>query len=193
MPRPQEELLKHLERAVRALAEDPQGDHLGPLRYRPPQRFDRVRLSDRELLRIWRRDFFTCRYCGIRTIFTPVLRAISDIHPEDFPYDPNWRAQFTHPAYPLLSATCDHYVPITRGGDPLDEDNLVTACWPCNSGKSDYLADEVGFTRAPPRQSTWDGLTGIYPKLCDVSGVDERRIGDCPYHRNWLRALTASS
>lgn len=37
--------------------------------------------------------------------------------------------------------TCDHVVPLVRGGTN-DNDNLATACRPCNSSKSDKLLSE---------------------------------------------------
>lgn len=32
------------------------------------------------------RDGWTCRYCGANTIAPPVLRVLSRLHPQDFPY-----------------------------------------------------------------------------------------------------------
>jgi 5-methylcytosine-specific restriction endonuclease McrA len=119
-------------------------------------------------LDILRRDSFTCRYCGIMTIFLPVLHALSLKFPRPFPVDDGWTAQGTHPAYSLLSATFDHVVPSSRGGNS-ELGNLVTSCWPCNSGKSNYTLAEVGFKKLPANDSDWDGLTGIYPGLWETA------------------------
>ncbi len=54
--------------------------------------------------RIFARDDFTCRYCGVRGV----------------------------------KLQCDHVIPVTRGGDHTDE-NLVTACEPCNQAKRDKV------------------------------------------------------
>jgi hypothetical protein len=132
VPRPQEELLKRLVIAVRDLASDPRRDerHLDRVRFDdPPERFERVELSESEKVEILRRDSFTCRYCGIRTVFLPVLRALSAMFPDPFPLDDGWTVQGTHPAYNLLSSTYDHIVSPTRGGES-DPQNVVTACWP---------------------------------------------------------------
>lgn len=59
---------------------------------------------------------WTCRYCAAKTIAPPVLRVVSRLHPQDFPYHPNWKAGQVHPAYLLTSTTLDHVVPGTRGG-----------------------------------------------------------------------------
>lgn len=67
--------------------------------------------------------------------------------PDPFPLDDGWTLQGTHPAYNLLSSTYDHIVSPVRGGKS-DPQNIVTACWPCNSGKSNYTVEEVGFKAA---------------------------------------------
>lgn len=36
---------------------------------------------------------------------------------------------------------CDHVVPVSRGGSS-DEDNLATACFPCNRSKRDKTVEE---------------------------------------------------
>jgi len=57
-------------------------------------------------LRIFKRDGYTCVYCGCK----------------------NERLE------------CDHFIPISRGGGN-EEENLVTACKPCNRKKSNMLPD----------------------------------------------------
>jgi hypothetical protein len=49
-------------------------------------------------LAVHRRDSWTCRYCRARTIAPPVLRFLSEIYPEEFPFHPNWKAGHVHPA-----------------------------------------------------------------------------------------------
>jgi len=144
---------------------------------------ENVRLSDSGKLEILRRDSFTCRYCGIKTVFLPVLRALSSMFPDRFPRDDGWTVQDTHPAYSLLSSTFDHGASFDAGH--IRPRGLVTSCWPCNSGKPNYMLEEVGFKKLPPSDEDWDGLTGVYPKLCEpLSGKD------LDYHRPWLKALS---
>lgn len=57
--------------------------------------------------RIFARDNYTCRYCGVRGV----------------------------------RLECDHVFPVSRGGGHEDE-NLVTACVPCNRSKRAKTIDE---------------------------------------------------
>lgn len=135
---------------------------------------------------IHRRDCWTCRYCGTRTVAPPVLRFLSELYPDEFPYHPNWRAGQVHPAYLLVSTSLDHMHPGGRGGDWLGEDNLVTACWPCNTGKADLRLDEIGWTLLSENEvrSDWDGLTRATQALWERASYP-RIYGD------WRRALAA--
>jgi 5-methylcytosine-specific restriction endonuclease McrA len=137
---------------------------------------------------IHRRDCWTCRYCRARTVAPPVLRFLSEIYPEEFPYHPHWKAGQTHPAYLLVSTSLDHVAPGGRGGSWRDEANLVTACWPCNTGKADLRLDELGWTLldAAEVQSEWDGLSGATQQLWE-------RAGRPDIYRDWRRALCPPS
>lgn len=55
---------------------------------------------------VFKRDFFTCQYCGAQP--------------------------------PEAVLVCDHIDPVANGG-LTTIDNLITACEPCNQGKSDKL------------------------------------------------------
>lgn len=136
---------------------------------------------------VHRRDCWTCRYCRGRTVAPPVLRFLSEIYPDAFPYHPHWRAGQVHPAYLLLSTSLDHVDPGGRGGSWQHEGNLVTACWPCNTGKADLRLDEVGWKLigAEDVQSAWDGLTSQLPALWE-------RAGRPDIHRDWRRVLSTS-
>ncbi|WP_217999428.1 HNH endonuclease [Rhodococcus wratislaviensis] len=120
---------------------------------------------EKDLAAIYDRDRYLCRYCGVKTILTPVMRLLSANFPAQFPFHPNWKTTDTHPAYWSLSATHDHVVPLSHGGDPLDAGNIVTACWPCNSRKSGLLLDDVGFVLRGREESRWRGLADLYPSL----------------------------
>jgi hypothetical protein len=85
---------------------------------RQHHRGGRVSLSVRTRFEVFKRDRFTCTYCG------------------------------GHPPDVLLEV--DHVVPRAAGGS--DEiDNLVTACWDCNRGKSDRLLDEGDRPTVSPK------------------------------------------
>lgn len=61
-------------------------------------------LSKRTRFEVFKRDCFTCQYCGRRP--------------------------------PQVLLEVDHVIPVSKGGGN-GEENLVTACADCNSGKSD--------------------------------------------------------
>jgi hypothetical protein len=66
-------------------------------------------LSKKTRFEVFKRDGFTCQYCG------------------------------AHP--PAVVLECDHIHPVSAGGSD-DQDNLITACFDCNRGKSDrHLSD----------------------------------------------------
>ncbi len=153
----------------------------------------RIEIARRQATRITvkvaihRRDSWTCRYCRGRTIAPPVLRFLSEIYPDEFLFHKNWKAGKVHSAYLLLSTSLDHVDPGGRGGSWLDEDNLVTACWPCNTGKADLRLDEIGWTLHSEEdvRSDWDGLTGVTHVLWE-------RAGRPDIYRDWRRALSSA-
>ena len=55
----------------------------------------------------------------------------------------------------------DHRVPIEQGGDPWDENNLVSTCKPCHLRKTRYL-DQLGRDSMPsPKVKGVDAKTGM--------------------------------
>jgi hypothetical protein len=44
----------------------------------------------------------------------------------------------------MFSATLDHVLPFSLGGK-TDETNLVTCCWSCNYGKSNFTVEQLGI------------------------------------------------
>lgn len=140
----------------------------------------------RVLAEIYDRDRYLCRYCGTKTVLTPVMRLLSDAFPEQFPFHPNWKTSETHPAYWSLSATHDHIVPVSRGGDSLETDNIVTACWACNARKSGLLMEDIGFALREPEESTWRGLADLYRPLWEASGRPV--LGNS--YRAWLKVVS---
>jgi hypothetical protein len=136
------------------------------------------------MVRVYRRDCWTCRYCGQPTIFYPVMPLLGTIFPEQFPFNPFFKAGQTHPAVVALSSTVDHVVPGAAGGDWLAESNLVTACWPCNARKGDLTLEHLRWPLRPAEPSSWDGLAGSYRRLWEIAGKPANEA-----HPLWLRAL----
>jgi hypothetical protein len=135
----------------------------------------RVGVPRSRIVGIYRRDCWTCRYCGVQTIPLPILRVL---HPEQLP----------DPAYLLVSSSVDHLVPGSRGGHWTDAGNLLCACWACNAAKAHFTVAELGWRvlDVAAVASDWDGLTEKYAELWRMAGEP-----DPDYHRPWLRVLTA--
>jgi 5-methylcytosine-specific restriction endonuclease McrA len=153
-----------------------------------PERRKRRPFTPETTVAVWRRDQFSCRYCGQSVIPPPVLRATSLVWPDAIPYHPNWRTDVTHPLYLLRSATVDHVEPHAHGGSHDDLGNLATACWPCNTRKGDL----PGWALVDAPVSDWDGLVGFYPALW-AAGEPVATPTDIAYHRPWLRAFATSN
>jgi len=156
---------------------------LGMILHDKVPRESRSNVPHREQVAAFRRDAFICRYCGKRTIFIPVLRLLSSRFPTVFPYQASWKRGECHPIYWTHSASCDHIVPLARGGNS-SRSNLATACYQCNDMKSQWLLAELRWEMRPSPSEDWDGLSGVYVSLCRMMNTV-----DDPYHHTWLRAL----
>lgn len=132
---------------------------------------------------VFRRDKFTCRYCGRGTVFCPLLRMMAALFPGEFSFHSHWRMTDCHIAFWRDSASCDHLVPVARGGSSEPE-NLITACYMCNSIKQNWLIEELGWTLRPVTPDSWDGLSSLYTELAKVAPEGQRA-----HHRAWQVAL----
>ena len=101
----------------------------------------------------------------------PVLRYLSFLAPEAVPYHPNWKRDKTHPLYLDLSTSCDHEVPLSRGGKDA-KPNFFTVCSRCQYAKADWLLSELKWHRLPVTEEPWDGLSGLFVKAMRVSPVE---------------------
>lgn len=176
-----------LENALRSLLTDGPAagrDALAGIAYPPHDVPRRVSVGKPLAARIYTRDHFTCRYCGGRVILTAVMELLGGIYPDIFPFHPNWKGGLTHPAVIARSAVVDHVTPVSLGGPPLVEENLVTACWPCNARKGDLTLAQLAWTVRPIAETSWAGLTDFYPALW-------RSVGrpNPAHHTGWMRAL----
>src|SRR6266511_4836631 len=84
---------------------------------------------------VFAKDRYVCGYCIRQTICPPALRYISFYYPDFVPFHPHWKWDLTHPLYWEAVASCDHIVPVARGGSS-EMDNLATACYKCNTIKA---------------------------------------------------------
>jgi 5-methylcytosine-specific restriction endonuclease McrA len=134
-------------------------------------------------LQVFARDHFSCRYCGRKTLFVPILRLLSSTFPDLLPYHLNWKMSECHIAYWRFGASCDHVTPAARGGSS-EPANLVTSCYMCNSMKQNWLVEELRWQIRPPTSTCWDGLAGYYPRLCAVIDAGQQSV-----HKKWLAAV----
>lgn len=116
--------------------------------------------------RVYERDRYHCRYCGLLTVPQSVIDALRSVVGDDVL--PWGRTNASRHGIALLAHTeCDHVHPATLGGSNQEE-NLVTACPSCNYGKDGWTLAELGLEdprSRPPVQSAWDGLTSLLPRL----------------------------
>ncbi len=175
-----------MDRAVRAALQGQSSDAEAALSAIPSElilREDRGNIPLPVQAAVFRRDGFVCRYCGKQTLFVPTLRLLSRRYPDLLPFHSNWKRGECHPVFWTHSASCDHIIPLARGGCSGPE-NLATACYMCNDMKSQWLLSELRWTLADPSNEGWDGLSNLYSSMFE--GSDARQEA---YFRNWLRAL----
>ncbi len=142
-----------------------------------------------EATSVFRRDGFIDRYTGDRLIFPPVLRVISTLLPNEFPFHTNWKTSACHPAFWEVGATVDHVVPVTRGGADSMQ-NWVTTSMARNSAKMNWLIEELGWTLHPPGSlAQWDGMLGWFMELVEARPALKRitMIG------SWFRAAKSDA
>ncbi len=179
-----------IEGAVRALLEsgvDAGAAELAAIAYQPEDFRGRPALSRRLLGEVYRRDRYHCRYCGQRLIPASIMELVGTIYPDALPFHPNWKGGQTHPAFVACSPIIDHVVPGSLGGDWFSLENLVTACWPCNSRKADLTLEQLSWTLLPVPETDWDGLVSLYMPLWQAAKEPKPR-----FHRDWMAALGAS-
>jgi len=108
---------------------------------------------------IFQKDGFIDRYSGDRLIFPGVLKVLSDLYPQEFPYHKNGKMTLGHMAYWQIMPTVDHIHPYASGGCN-DDDNLVTTSMLHNGMKSGFTLEELGWELHPRGDlERWDGLT----------------------------------
>jgi phage pi2 protein 07 len=140
--------------------------------------------SKTKMLHVFIKDGFIDRYSGQKLIFPPVLRILSMNYPEEFPFHLNWKMSDCHPAYWDLMPTIDHIVPITKGGDNMN-DNLVSTSMIRNSAKANFSLEELGWMLYPPgKLEDWDGQFYWFIDLVN----EHSEYLHVPYIKEWFIA-----
>jgi hypothetical protein len=95
-------------------------------------------------------------------IFPPVLRLLSMLLPEEFPFHNNWKMEFCHIAFWEYFPTIDHVVPVALGGRD-EKQNWVSTSQIRNSAKSNWRLEDLGWSLLPAGDfNEWDGLMGWF-------------------------------
>lgn len=157
-----------------------------------PQAITKREYGARESTRVFIRDGFIDRYTGERLIFPPVLRAISLVLPDQFPFHPNWKTDLTHPAFWEIGATIDHLIPVSRGGSD-DESNWVTTSMARNSAKLNWTLDELGWSLQPAGDfKVWDGLVHWFIEFASANPVILKSASMKQWHRAAVFGLSST-
>ena len=148
-----------------------------------PLRSSKRQYTDRQKMSVFARDGFIDRYSGERLVSPGVLRALSVVFPNEFPYQRNWKLDSCHIAYWQLHPTIDHVVPVSRSGRD-ERDNWVTTSQMRNSMKSGWTLEELGWELKPKGDLLeWDGLSSWLVEYVD-SGNE---LQDNAYVMSWVR------
>ena len=134
--------------------------------------------------KIYLRDGFIDRYSGDKMVFPPVLRLMSKLMPDEFPFHKNWKTSECHIAYWQLLPTIDHIVPVSRGGEDK-KTNWVCTSQLRNSAKSNWLLKELGWQIYPPGNlDEWDGLFNWFINYVETN---PKTLND-NYLKSWYNA-----
>ncbi len=109
---------------------------------------------------VFARDGWRCRWCDTPVIDREATRHMGVDLVGVFP-DGNADSR-RHGLTLCSSASLDHVVPHSHGGIN-DDANFVTACWPCQFGRSNYTIGQMAILdprdRDPILEQEWDGCT----------------------------------
>ena len=108
---------------------------------------------------VFQRDSWRCRFCDTRVI-DPRARSRFSMTFDEFQWKPG---NLNKHACLAVLASHDHVVPRQWGGSN-EEQNLVTACWPCQFSRHEHRIEHCGIfdpRDRKPIQSDWDGLCRV--------------------------------
>jgi 5-methylcytosine-specific restriction endonuclease McrA len=143
-------------------------------------------------VKLFLRDGFIDRYSGQRLVYPGLFRLLSQIMPQEFPFQKNWKMSECHIAYYELMPTIDHVIPVARGGSN-DETNWVTTSMLRNSAKSNWILEELGWSLFPAGNlKDWDGLTSLYIELFESSLESQSVLLQNKVLSNWYKLAKQS-
>lgn len=137
--------------------------------------------------KIFLRDGFIDRYSGGKLVFPPVIRLLSILMPDEFPFHEHWKMSECHLGYWQLLPTVDHVIPISRGGVD-DESNWVCTSQLRNSAKSNWLLEELGWRLHNSGDlEDWDGLIKWFISYA----TENSSILENKYLYSWYKAASS--
>ena len=96
-----------------------------------------------------------------------ILRIMSEMLPEAFPYQAHWKTDECHMAYWDLQPTVDHIYPVSLGGKDTSE-NWATTSMVNNSIKNNFTLEQLGWTLKDKGDiQNWDGLSKIFLEIVE--------------------------
>src|SRR3990167_711419 len=96
------------------------------MKYLHHPRFPRRKISKIKRQRLYERDDYRCRYCGLQGSKTGFPR-VARLRTWSGTRSQRWSFYWTQ-------LEIDHIIPVSKGGTN-DEANLTTSCWRCNLKK----------------------------------------------------------
>ncbi len=135
--------------------------------FNPRKQPKRKGFTPLEAMRVFFRDGFIDRYSGTRLLNPGLLRTISELLPEAFPYDKNWNTLKCHIAFWHYTPTVDHIYPFSLGGEN-NIDNLATTSQKNNSIKGNYTLEDLSWTLKDKGDiEKWDGMSKLFIDIVD--------------------------
>ena len=112
------------------------------------------------------RDGYHCRWCGIPVIPKNVRDYLRKKYPDALRWGNTNRTK--HAAFNAMTLVEDHLIPLSRNGK-TSLNNLIVSCWPCNSGRENFMPEEMCLIPPIPAEgpwikSNWDGLRRVLSK-----------------------------
>lgn len=144
-------------------------------------------------LQLFFRDGFIDRYSGDKLINPGMLRVISKLLPDSFPFHAHWKASECHLAFWHLMPSLDHINPVALGGKDIP-DNWATTSGFRNQAKGLASLKDMGWTlHKPGRIEDWDGLSKEFVEIVEKKPelLNDKTIKD--WYRGTKNLLSLSN
>ena len=132
-----------------------------------PIKHDSRKYTIKQMMEQFFKDGFIDRYSGNKLVNPGMLRVISQLLPDSFPYQSHWKTDECHISYWDYQPTLDHIYPIALGGKDSEE-NWATTSMVNNSAKSNFTLEQLGWTLKEQGDiKDWDGLSKIFIEIVE--------------------------